>query len=129
MGRKGDRWLDTMPFMRIERATVGSKHGYNVTYNIAGHGIVVRFWSRDRIVFDGRTPGYRLKTLKLAKGRLWYPTLITRESIPRVHRGILEIEKAYAAQANGAIGAMKSFAIVAGVGGVKPTLRARPILG
>ena len=123
VGRKGDRWLDTMRFTRIERATNGGKQGYNVTYQVSGHGTVVTFWSRDRIVFDNRTPGYRLKPLKLGKGRLWYPTLITRESLPRVHRGILDIEKAYAAQANGATSAMHGFAVVAGVGGAKPTLR------
>ena len=42
----------------------------------------------------------------------------------RSTRGILEIERAYAAQADGAIDAMEGFALVAGLGSAKPTLRA-----
>ena len=123
IGRTGDRWLHTMRFARIERATHKGERGYQITYNIAGHGEMVLFWSRDRIDFKGRDPNYRRKTKKLGKGRLWYPTRITSRSLPRVHEGILELERAYAQQADGATTAMEGFAIVAGVGPAKPTLR------
>ncbi len=123
LGRPGDRWLHTMRFTRIERATRAGQHGYQVSYDIAGHGKLALFWPRDRIDFDGNASAYRRKSMKLRKGRLWYPTRITRRSLPQVHQGILTIENAYARQADGGTAAMGGFAVVAGLGGVKPSLR------
>ena len=124
MGRLGDRWLQDIQFIRIERARHNMEYGYQVTYHIAGHGELVRFWSRDEIAFDGsNSESYRRKALNLKQGRLWYPTRITRESLPDVHHWLLEIEQSYAAQADGAIEAMEGFMVVAAIGGGKPTVR------
>ena len=122
MGRSGDRWLDTMRFTRIERATRGGQRGYEVTYNIAGHGRVVLFWPRQDIDFKSQLSGSKLQTMKLGKGRLKYPQKITRRSLPRVHKGILQIEAAYAKQADGATSALKGFILVAALGELKPRL-------
>lgn len=126
IGRDGDRWVSLMPFSRIERSTRDEKNGYQITYNVTGHGTVILFWSRDLIDFDGRARGYREKRMTIRTGRLIYPTRLTRESLPRVFPYILDIEKAYAAQADGATSAMQGFAVVAGFGGVKPALRSTP---
>ena len=123
IGRPGDRWASALDFSRIERATREGRRGYEVTYPIAGHGDAVIFWPRDRIDLAGKSPGYRGKYRKLKNGRLRYPDRVTRRSLPRVHHYVLVIERAYAAQAKGAQGAMQSFAVIAGLGGVKPTLR------
>lgn len=123
LGRPGDRWLDTIQFRRVERATRDGRAGYAVTYDISSHGKQVMFWSRVHIDFDGTAPAYRRKAIKLRKGRLWYPTRVTRRSLSGVHEAILTIERAYARQADGAIGAMEGFAVVAGLGGLKPSLR------
>ena len=122
VGRPGDRWLDTMRFARIERATRGGQRGYEVTYNIAGHGRVVLFWPRQDIDFKSQLSGSTLQTMKLGKGRLRYPQKITRRSLPRVHKGILQIEAAYAKQADGATSALKGFILVAALGELKPRL-------
>ena len=123
LGRSGDRWLDTMMFRRVERATRDGRTGYAVTYEISGHGRVVLFWPRDRIDFDRRSRGSRLQSMKLRKGQLWYPRRITKRSLPKVHRGILQLEDAYAKQAKGAQSAMGGFVLVASLGSLKPTLR------
>ncbi len=123
VGRVGDLWLHLLRFTRIERGKRGDDYGYEVRYDIPGHGPVVLFWRRADIDFDAKLPGYRRKHRPLTKGRLWYPTRITRRSLPDVYEGILEIERAYAAQADGAIDAMEGFALVAGLGSAKPTLR------
>ncbi len=125
VGRVGDRWLRDLQFLRIERSQRDEAYGYQVTYHIADHGDVVLFWSRDDIDFnDDKSGHYRGTTMALKRGRLWYPTRITRRSLPAVHGGILQLEEVYAEQANGAIEAMEGFALVAGLGGGKPTLRA-----
>ena len=123
IGRPGDRWASALDFTRIERATRDGRRGYQVTYPIAGHGDEVIFWPRDRIDLAGKSPGYRGKYRKLKNGRLRYPDRVTRRSLPRVHHYVLVIERAYAAQAKGAQRAMQGFAVIAGLGGVKPTLR------
>ncbi len=123
VGRVGDLWLHMLRFTRIERGKRGDDYGYEVRYDIPGHGPEVLFWRRADIDFDDKSPGYRRKRRPLTKGRLWYPTRITRRSLPSVYEGILEIERAYAAQADGAIDAMEGFALVAGLGSAKPTLR------
>ncbi len=124
VGRVGDLWLHMLRFTRIERGKRGDDYGYEVRYDIPGHGPEVLFWRRADIDFDANLPGYRRKHRPLTKGRLWYPTRITQRSLPDVYEGILEIERAYAAQADGAIDAMEGFALVAGLGSAKPTLRA-----
>lgn len=123
IGRPGDRWASTLRFLRIERATQQGQRGYRVTYPIAGHRVEVLFWPRHRIDFEGQSPGYSRKYRKLRTGRLWYPDRITGRSLPRVHHFILVIERAYARQASGAQTAMQGFAVIAGLGGVNPTLR------
>lgn len=120
IGQPGDRWLSTIQFTKIERATRDGEYGYNISYNISGHGSVVLFWPRSQIDFDGSAPGHRRKAMKLRKGQLWYPTRITHRSLPRVHGYILDIEKAYARQADGVMTALEGFA---GVAGLKPRLR------
>ncbi|GAB4570514.1 MAG: hypothetical protein Tsb0020_25360 [Haliangiales bacterium] len=127
IGRVGDRWVHMMRFMRIERGTRDGKNGYLVTYDVAGHGIVVLFWPRKDIDFDGRARAYRSKKQTLRKGRVIYPTRLNRESLPEVFRHVLTIEQAYAEQAKGGIEAMNGFAVVTGLGGVNPTLRATSI--
>ncbi len=124
IGRVGDRWLQDLQFLRIERSKRDEAYGYQVTYHIADHGDLALFWSRDNIDFsDDKSGHYRRKPMALKRGRLWYPTRITRRSLPAVHRGILQLEKVYAEQADGAIEAMEGFALVAGLGGGTPKLR------
>lgn len=124
MGRIGDRWLDTIKFRKIERATRNKTFGYNITYHLTGPDSHVLFWPRDKIDFTGRSPGYRLQVMPLGSGRLWYPDKITATSLPDVHRCILMIEGDYIKQADGAIAAMEGFATVASLGAGTPTLRA-----
>ncbi len=123
IGRPGDRWLSTIRFVRIERAKRDGEPGYRITYDVAGHGTVVLFWLRKDIDFEDKGRGYRHQHRPLKRGRLVYPTRLTRESLPRVYPYILEIEAAYAAQAQGGIAAMEGFAVVAALGEGTPTLR------
>ncbi|GAB4568541.1 MAG: hypothetical protein Tsb0020_22070 [Haliangiales bacterium] len=123
IGRVGDRWLSTIRFVRIERAKRDGEPGYRVTYDIAGHGTVVLFWLRKDIDFEGVGRGFRHRHRPLKRGRLVYPTRLTRESLPNVYPYILEIEAAYAAQAQGGITAMEGFMVVAALGEGVPTLR------
>ncbi|WP_428269623.1 hypothetical protein [Haliangium sp.] len=124
MGRVGDRWLQDLPCYQIARARRGDEYGYQVTYYIAGHGKLVLFWARADIDLDDSKPeSYRGKALPLETGRVLYPTRITSESLPTVHRGILLLERIYAGQADGAIEAMEGFALIAGLGDGAPALR------
>ncbi len=123
IGRPGDRWLSTIRFVRIERAVKDGERGYQVTYNIAGHGTALLFWSREDIDFKGDDRGYRHRRRSLKRGRLVYPTVLTRTSLPKVYPYILEIEAAYAAQAQGGIAAMEGFAVVVALGEGRPRLR------
>ncbi|WP_428267757.1 hypothetical protein [Haliangium sp.] len=124
MGRVGDRWLQDLPCYEIARARRGDEYGYQTTYYIAGHGKQVFFWARSDIDLDDRKPeSYRGKALALEAGRILYPTRVTSESLPTVHRGILYLEGIYAGQADGATAAMDGFALVAGLGDGAPGLR------
>ncbi len=123
IGRPGDRWLSTIRFVRIERAKRDGEPGYRITYDVAGHGTVVLFWLRKDIDFEDKGLGYRHQHRALKRGRLVCPTRLTRKSLPRVYPYILEIEAAYAAQAQGGIAAMEGFAVVAALGEGVPTLR------
>ncbi|WP_428267207.1 putative toxin [Haliangium sp.] len=124
MGRVGDRWLQDLPCYEIARARRDDEYGYQATYYIAGRGKQVFFWARSDIDFDDRTPeGYRGKALALEEGRVLYPTRVTSQSLPDVHRGILYLERIYAGQADGAIAAMDGFTLVAGLGDGAPALR------
>lgn len=124
IGRPGDRWLHTMQFTQVKRAKRHGVYGYQVRYDISGHGTVDLFWPRDAIDFTERPTGSLLQSMKLRKGRLRYPRRITRRSLPEVHRAILAIEQDYAKQADGAVAAMEGFVVVAGLGSIKPTPRA-----
>ncbi|WP_428264119.1 hypothetical protein [Haliangium sp.] len=124
MGRVGDRWLQDLPCYEIARARRDDEYGYQATYYIAGHGKQVFFWARSDIDFDDSTPeSYRGKALTLKAGRALYPTRVTSESLPDVHRGILYLEGIYSGQADGVIAAMDGFALVAGLGDGVPGLR------
>ena len=123
IGRPGDRWLHTMQFTSVARDTEEGVNGYLVIYEVSGHGVVEIFWPREAIDFSNRSGGSLLDTIDLDEGRLRYPMVITRRSLPKVHDAILEIEAEYAKQANGVISAMEGFAVVASLGGLRPTLR------
>ena len=126
LGQPGDRWLDMQQFVQIERATRDKQFGYAVTYEIAGHGDVTIFWPRAAIDFEGKSPRARLLAMKLAKGRLWYPAIVTARSLPDVYRGILIVDAMYAKDARGAIVAFEMFATVASLGASMPNLRVLP---
>lgn len=130
IGRLGDRWLDTLRFQRIERATQstpdGQRFGYAVTYQIPDHGEIRLFWPRSLIDFTAARSAARSRVMRLRAGRLFYPERITARSLPAVHRGILRIEGIYRADARGATQAMNAFMLVFALGSSVPTLRATP---
>lgn len=130
IGRLGDRWLDTQRFQRIERATENKEHGYAVTYRIAGHGTVRLFWPRRSIDlggdFAGASQRNRFAAMTLRTGRLWYPRVVTADTLPTVHRGILELDAMYARDARREMVVFDGLAGIAALGASMPGLRALP---
>ena len=131
LGQPGDRWLDTLQFQRLERATRdmpngARQFGYAVTYEIPGHGSLQLFWPRSAIDFAGKSPHSRSLVMDLRTGRMWYPAQITARSLPSVHRGIVKLDAMYAADARGGMAAMEAFVLIASLGSATPSLRALP---
>jgi len=116
VGSPGDRWLDTMPFVRVERANQDGQPGYKITYQASGIGTFSLFWSRGQIDFTGSPSSSHRSDVPLATGRLYVPDIITARSLPDVHRAILILENSYAKDADGAIAAAEGFAVVASMG-------------
>jgi hypothetical protein len=122
VGREGDRWLDTLQYQRLERATHEGVFGYAVTYDVPNNGSMTLFWPRARIHLSGSPPRLRNRVLKLDEGRLWYPDAVTGRSLPAVHRGILRLEEMYRADARGGIAAMEAFVLVFSMGEGAPVV-------
>jgi len=133
IGSPGDRWLETIPYVRLERAIQDGEPGYQVTYRAPGLGAFALFWSRSQIDFTGAGSESVRSDMVIPGGRLYFPVVVSARSLPQVHRGILLLEKEYAKEANGAIDAMEGFLLVASMGsgprvvrGPKPGPAVRP---
>jgi len=69
IAREGDRFVDTMRYFKVKRATRHGQYGYEVTFDL-GDRKVALFWSRDQIHFRGRWPRVREKSIPIPNGRL-----------------------------------------------------------
>ncbi|MEM9490683.1 MAG: AHH domain-containing protein [Myxococcota bacterium] len=129
VGRLGDHWLDTMAHLAVRRGQSGGVYGYAVTYDSPDGGTFTLFWARSQIDLSDSSPGYRGGTLEFDTGRVHYPTRITRESLPDVHRSVVLLERAYGRQAAGAIAAVEMFGVISALAGVTSVPRPPPPTG
>lgn len=116
VGSPGDHWLTDHQYLKIARETVDGTFGYAIDYKVPDCGELTLFWPRSQIHLNGNksAPRWRRSTHRCESGRLYYPSHITARSLPRVHAGILRLEKAYRAEARGGIAAASAFAVVVG---------------
>lgn len=112
----GDILLSSLRPIRIARATRDKQFGYELTYRVPDHGKATFFWPRTAIQFSHHKTPYHYLPRLLSGRTVRYPSIITAASLPGVHRGILQIEAAYAEQADGAIAAAEGFGAVATAG-------------
>jgi hypothetical protein len=128
MGSPGDRWLDTMQYVRVARDTRDGQHGYAITYDAPGLGEFTLFWPRQQIDL-GAGPLQPMRTdLPISGGRLYLPDTITAQSLPDEHRAILLLENSYAKEADGFTTAAQGFVVVVAMGPGPKVVRA-PVPG
>lgn len=133
IGSPGDRWLDTMQFVRVARDTQDGQPGYAVTYDAPGVGAFTLFWSRRQIDFGRGSPPPLRSDVPISGGRLYVPDTITARSLPNEHQAIILLENSYAKDADGFIAATEGFMVVASMGPgprlVRASLRGAAVRG
>ncbi|GAB4559967.1 MAG: hypothetical protein Tsb0020_06290 [Haliangiales bacterium] len=117
----GTLWLEDLPLVAIRRGRSAGHYGYEVWFEVDGTK-QVQFWRRTAIdLGDGAAlPDHAGRWRTFHGQKVYYPGVITAESAPRIHEGILWVEQHFRGQAEGGISAMEWLGIVATVGSLAP---------